>query len=310
MVGTRIAHISVDVIFIFMVCKMTQRRMKRALQAVLAAGALALGASAANAANITWNFGTSGYSLSTGPIVSPPAPPSFTATSGPFAATASGNTAAITAISPVYQDALFTSGGFTVAAYAWGNGGNTEDKVTQSNNYATTINSASVHITGLGACSSLCTGFSTTLADTEWLTLALGSHASSWSLQSIVFGDVMNSPGEQVEFWFSNEATRSAALSGTKYDDTILQMGANVCVGGIGANGSCLFDFSALSDVNLNNYPYLWATAVNPNSNTANQPAILITQLTADPLPEPSTLSVLGIGLLIFGGAWRRRQAA
>jgi hypothetical protein len=61
---------------------------------------------------------------------------------------------------------------------------------------------------------------------------------------------------------------------------------------------------------NLNNYPYLWATAVNPNSNTANQPAILITQLTADPVPEPSTLSVLGIGLLIFGVAWRRRQAA
>jgi PEP-CTERM motif len=282
--------------------------MKRALQAVIAAGALALGAGPANATAITWNFGTSGYSLSTGPTVSPPAPPSFTATSGPFAPTASGNTAAITAISPVYQDALFTSGGFTVGAYAWGNGGNTQDKVTQSNNYATTINSASVHITGLGACSSLCSGFSTTLGDTEWLTLALGSHPG-WSLQSIVFGDVMNSPGEQVEFWFSNDATRSAALSGTKYDDTILQMGANVCVGGIGVNGSCLFDFSALG-VDPDNYPYLWATAVNPNSDTANQPAILITQLTADPVPEPSTLSVLGISLLIFGVAWRRREAA
>ena len=242
--------------------------------------------------------------------MAPPAPPSFTATSGPFSATASGNTAAITANSPVYQDALFTSGGFTVAAYAWGNGGNTQDKVTQSNNYATTINGASVHITGLGACSSLCSGFSTTLGDTEWLTLALGSHPD-WSLQSIVFGDVMNSPGEQVEFWFSNDATRSAALSGTKYDDTILQMGSNVCVGGIGANGSCLFDFSALG-VDPDNYPYLWATAVNPNSSTANQPAILITQLTAttDAVPEPSTLSVLGIGLLILGVAWRRREAA
>ena len=121
----------------------------------------------------------------------------------------------------------------------------------------------------------------------------------------------MNSPGEQVEFWFSNDATRSAAISGTKHDDTILQMGANVCVGGIGANGSCLFDFSALG-VDPDNYQYLWATAVNPNSNTANQPAILITQLTAttDAVPEPSTLSVLGIGLLIFGVAWRRREAA
>ena len=253
---------------------MTRRQIQRVIQIVVTAGALALGASAANATNITWNFGTSGYSLSTGPTVSPPAPPSFTATSGPFAATASGNTAAITAISPVYQDALFTStpGAFTVAAYAWGNGGNTEDKVTQSNNYATTINGASVDITGLGACSSLCTGFSTTLGDTEWLTLALGSHASSWSLQSIVFGDVMNSPGEQVEFWFSNDATRSAALSGTKYDDTILQTSSNTCVGGIGANGSCLFDFSALSDVNLNNYPYLWTTAVNPNCQPTRDP--------------------------------------
>ena len=170
---------------------------------------------------------------------------------------------------PVYQDALFTSGGFTVAAYAWGNGGNTQDKVTQSNNYATTINGASVHITGLGACSSLCSGFSTTLGDTEWLTLALGSHPG-WSLQSIVFGDVMNSPGEQVEFWFNNDATRSAAIS-DKHDDTILQMGANVCVGGIGANGSCLYDFSALG-VDPDNYQYLWATAVNPTAVPPTNP--------------------------------------
>jgi PEP-CTERM motif len=276
---------------------MTRRQTQRVLRAVFAAGALALAASAANATNITWNLGTSGYSLATAP--------SLIATSGPFSATASGNTAVITANG---QDALFTSGGFTVGAFAWGNGDNTQGKVTQSNNYATTIDGNSVHITGLGDCENLCTGFSTALSDTEWLTLALGSHPG-WSLQSIVFGDVMISPGEQVEFWFDNDATRSAAIS-DKHDDTILQMGANVCVGGIGANGSCLFDFSARSDVNLNNYPYLWATAVNPNSDTANQPAILITQLTADPVPEPSTLSVLGIGLLIFGVAWRRRDAA
>jgi PEP-CTERM motif len=159
----------------------------------------------------------------------------------------------------------------------------------------------------LGDCESLCTGFSTTLADTEWLTLALGSHPS-WSLQSIVFGDVMISPGEQVEFWFNNDATRSTAIN-DKHDDTILQMGSNLCVGGIGANGSCLFNFSALG-VDPDIYQYLWAAAVNPNSDTANQPAILITQLTADPVPEPSTLSVLGVRLLIFGVAWRRREAA
>jgi PEP-CTERM motif len=275
---------------------MTQ--MKRVLQVAVAAGALALVGSAANAADVTWNFGTSGYSLATAP--------SLIATSGPFSATASGNTATITANG---QDALFTSGGFTVGAFAWGNGGNTQGKVTQSNNYATTINGASVHITGLGDCESNCTGAFTTLGDTEWLTLALGSHPS-WSLQSIVFGDVMISPGEQVEFWFDNDATRSAAIS-DKHDDTILQMGADVCVGGIGANGSCLFDFSALG-VDPDNYQYLWATAVNPNSSTANQPAILITQLTAttDAVPEPSTLSMLGIGLLILGVAWRRREAA
>jgi PEP-CTERM motif len=287
-----------DVILISMVCKMTQRRMRSALHVVAAAGALVLAASAANAAAITWNFGTSGYSLAIAP--------SLIATSGPFSATASGNTAAITANG---QDALFTSGGFTVGAFAWGNGDNTQGKVTQSNNYPTTINGASVHITGLGACESLCSGFSTTLGDTEYLTLALESHPS-WSLQSIVFGDVMVSPGEQVEFWLNNDATQSASIS-DKHDDTILQMGANVCVGGIGANGSCLFDFSALG-VDPDNYQYLWATAVNPNSNTANQPAILITQLTGetDPVPEPSTLSVLGISLLILGVAWRRREAA
>src|SRR5271170_2712079 len=208
-------------------------QIKLLLQIVVSAGAVALAASAANATQITWNFGTSGYSLATAP--------SLTATSGPFAATASGNTAAITANG---QDALFTSGGFTIGAYAWGNGNNTQDKVTQSNNYATTINGSSVQITGLGACENLCSGFSTTLGDTEYLTLALGSHPG-WSLQSIVFGDVMMSPGEQVEFWFDNDATQSASI-GDKHDDTILQLGANVCVGGIGANGSCLFDFSAL----------------------------------------------------------------
>jgi hypothetical protein len=131
-------------------------QIKRFLQIVVAAGALASAATAANATQITWNFGTSGYSLATAP--------SLTATSGPFSATASGDTAAITANG---QDALFTSGGFTVGAFAWGNGDNTEDKVTQSNNYATTIDGASVHITGLGVCENLCTGFSTTLGDTE-----------------------------------------------------------------------------------------------------------------------------------------------
>lgn len=288
----RVATHLTGAIFILTVYEMTRRQMKRSLQVVAAAGALVLAVSAANAAVITWNFGTSGYSLATAP--------SLIATSGPFAATASGNTAAITANG---QDALFTSGGFTVGAFAWGNGDNTEDKVTQSNNYATTINGAAVHITGLGACENLCSGFSTTLGDTEYLTLALGSHPS-WSLQSIEM-----SPGEQVEFWFNNDATQSASI-GDKHDDTILQLGANVCVGGIGANGSCLFDFSALG-VDPDSYQYLWATAVNPNSNTANQPAILITQLTAttDAVPEPSTLSVLGIGLLILGVAWRRREA-
>jgi hypothetical protein len=272
--------------------------MKRVLQVVVAAGALALATSAANATDITWNFGTSGYSLATAP--------SLTATSGPFSAISSGNTATITANG---QDALFTSSGFTVGAFAWGNGDNTQGKVTQSNNYATTVDGNSVHITGLGDCENLCTGFSTTLGDTEYLTIALGSHAS-WSLQSIVFGDVMITPGEQVEFWFNNDATQSAAIS-DKHDDTILQMGSDVCVGGIGANGSCLFDFSALS-VNPNNYQYMWATAVNPNSSNPDlQPAILLTQLTgATAVPEPSALSVLGVSLLIFGVAWRRRKAA
>ena len=272
--------------------------MKTLLQIMVAAGALALATSAANATEITWNFGTSGYSLATAP--------SLTATSGPFSATASGDTATITANG---QDALFTSGGFTVGAFAWGQNNNTEDKVTQSNNYVQTINGESVSLTGLGACENNCTGVFTTVGDTEYLTLALGTHPGL-SLQSITFGDIMMSPNEQVEFWFDNDATQTAAIN-DKIDDTILQMGSNTCVGGIGANGSCLFDFSALG-LNPDNYQYLWATAVNPNSNTANQPAILITQLTAatDALPEPPTLSVLGISLLILGVAWRRRKAA
>src|SRR5271156_1414187 len=99
-----------------------RRQMKRLLQIAVASGALALAASAANATEITWNFGTSGYSLATAP--------SLTATSGPFSATPSGDTATITANG---QDALFTSGGFTVGAFAWGQNNNTEDKVTQSN---------------------------------------------------------------------------------------------------------------------------------------------------------------------------------
>ncbi len=281
-----------------MVCEMNQRHQgKRLLQIVVAAGGLALATSAANATQITWNFGTSGYSLATAP--------SLSATSGPFAATTSGSIATITANG---QDALFTSGGFTVGAYAWGQVNNSQEKVTQSNNYATTINSQSVHITGLGACENNCTGALSTLGDTEYLTLALGSHAG-WSLQSITFGDVMMTPNEQVEFWFNNDATQSASVS-DKHDDTILQLGSNVCVGGMGANGSCLFNFSALG-VDPDHYQYLWATAVNPNSSTAPQPAILIPQLTGvTAVPEPSTLSLLGISWLIFGAARRLRTAA
>ena len=203
---------------------MTSRPIKRLLQVTIVTGAIALAANSANATDITWNFGTSGYSLATAPNLIP--------TFGPFSATASGNTATITANG---QDALFTSGGFTIGAFAWGNGSNTEGKVTQSNNYATTVDGNSVHITGLGDCENLCTGYSTTLGDTEYLTLALGNHPG-WSLQSIVFGDVMMTPGEQVEFWLNNDATQSASI-GDKHDDTILQLGSNVCVGGIGANG-------------------------------------------------------------------------
>jgi hypothetical protein len=268
------------------------------MRVVVVAGALALAASAANATQVTWNFGTSGYSLATAPSLTP--------SSGPFSATASGNTAAITANG---QDALFTSGGFTVGVFAWGNGHNTAEKVTQSNNYATTVDGNSVSLTGLGACENLCTGFSTALGDTEYLTLALGTHAS-WSLQSIVFGDIMMTPNEQVEFWLNNDATQSTAIN-DKIDDTFLQQGSDVCVGGIGAHGSCLFNFSTLA-MDANNYQYLWATAVNPNSSNANlQPAILLTQLTGQvTVPEPSTVSVLGISLLMLGVAWRRRMAA
>ena len=122
-----------------------------------------------------------------------------------------------------------------------------------------------MQLTGSGVCQSLCSSYSTILGDTEYLTLTLGSHPG-W--QSIVSGDVMSKPGKQVEFWFNNDAIQSASI-GDKHDDTILQLGSNVCVGGIGANGSCLFDFSALG-VDPNNYQYLWATAVNPNSSDAD----------------------------------------
>jgi hypothetical protein len=58
--------------------------MSRFLRIILAAGAMSAAATAANADVITWNFGTSGYSL-TNPI------------GGPNAANASGTTGAITA---------------------------------------------------------------------------------------------------------------------------------------------------------------------------------------------------------------------
>jgi PEP-CTERM motif len=288
--------------------------MKWFLQIAATVLTFSLAVSGANADVVTWNFGTS-----SGQLLNP---------TGSFAATASGSTSVITPTNG--QEAVFTSGGFSIGAFAWCNGGTLSNpcrsKVTQENNYSTRDwNNNTVVETGIGDCNSLCTGGddNAAIGDTEWLTIALndpttaGTSHPDWQLQSITFGDVLASPGEELEFWFSDSAVLLTAET-DKIDDTFLQTITAQCVGGIGTQGSCIFDFSALDDPNLNSYDYLYITAVNPNGN--DQPAIVLESLTGDfissgppgpdtSVPEPATLAVFAAGLAGIA-ARRRRKAA
>jgi len=284
-----------------------QKRSIRILRAAVAIAAFACAAGAASAGEVTWNFGTS-----SGQLLNP---------GGSFSATPSGSTSVITPTNG--QEAVFTSQGISVGAWGSCNGGTVQNpchaKVTQEDNYSTKDwNNNTVFETGIGVCNSLCTGGSNNAAigDTEWLTIALNdpfsnatSH-SSWNLESITFGNVLSVPGQEVEFWFSNSANLATAAS-NKIDDTILQTATTKCVGGIGSQGSCLFDFSAIHDPLLDSYDYLYVTAVNPNGN--DQPAIVVESLTGDPpgaVPEPATLALVGAGLLGVRAAGRRRRKA
>jgi len=272
-----------------------------------ATAALACVANAAAAGEVTWNFGTS-----SGQLLNP---------SGTFSATPSGSTSVITPTNG--QEAVFTSQGISVGAWGSCNGGTVSNpcnaKVTQENNYSTKDwANNTVFETGIGVCNTLCTGGANNAAigDTEWLTIALndpllgGTSHASWDLESITFGNVLSVPGQEVEFWFSNSPNLATAKT-NKIDDTILQTATNKCVGGIGAQGSCLFDFSAINDPLLNSYDYLYVTAVNPNGN--DQPAIVVQSLTGDPptpAPEPASIALIGAGLFGLRAAGRRRQKA
>jgi hypothetical protein len=265
--------------------------MNRFLQILVASSAIAVAANSANATEITWNFGTSGYSL-----VNP--------TGGPDAANASGTTGAITPTNG--QGAVFkdTSGLYSVTAFADSTDNSPQphistgtEKVTQSNNYSVTANGVTSTLTGLGACNSSCTGVLTAIGDTEMLGINLGSHPA-WTLGSITFENFLLSPSTgQVILWLSNSS------NGATPEDITTLPSPTAC-NATGADGSCTFDFSA---ADVNSYSYLFVTGVNYNGV---QPSIEVTQLTGNTVavPEPATLSLLGAGLFAFGVARRRRR--
>lgn len=267
--------------------------MNRVLQIIVASSAIAMAANTANATPITWNFGTSNYSL-----VNP--------TGGPDSATASGNTAAITANG---QGAVFsdTSGTYSVTAFADSTDNSPQphistgaEKVTQSNNYSVTANGVTSTLTGLGACNSNCTGILTSIGDTEMLEIDLGSHPH-WTLASITLENFLLSPSsKEAILWFSNSS------NGASPQDATTLSKPTSCVA-TGADGSCTFDFSAITDAELNDYPYLFVTAFNFDGT---QPAIVVTQLTAVSVPEPMSVALLGGGLLVLGAAARRKPKA
>jgi len=265
------------------------------VKSLVTAAAVALLSSAANANPITWNFGTSSYSL-----VNP--------SGGPDAANASGTTGAITANG---QGAVFldTSNTYSVTASAYAtnnspqpNTTGTAEKVTQSNNYSVTANGNTSTLTGIGACNSSCTGVLTAIGDTEMIGISLGSHPA-WNLTSIEFENFLFSPSAgEVFFWFSNSA------NGASPQDTKELPSPTAC-SSTGADGSCTYNLSGIADPDLNSYAYLFVTAVNFNGT---QPAIEVTQLVGqtNPVPEPNALSLFGAGLLLLGFARRRKRTA
>lgn len=265
--------------------------MNRAARIAVAAGALMLAANVANAAAVSWNFGTSG-----GTLLNP---------GGSFGAPAVGFNDPIGANG---QMAVFESNnaGLFVGANAYSNGGDgAVSKVTQRNN-------ADYGQTGIGVCSTLCDpDLRLDVSNTEWLRISLNNPNAGatdhdgWDLESIVFGNVNTTPAFQLEFWFSDGAVKSTAIANKNFA-TQLQVG-DVCDTLVGT--SCFFDLSGF-DASINDFDYLWITA---GPNVSPQPQILLTQLNgvieAVAAPEPATLALLGAGLLALGWAKRRKPS-
>ncbi len=221
---------------------------------------------------------------------------------GPDSATPSGDTAAITPTNG--QEAVLkdTSGSYAVTAFADSTDNSPQphistgtEKVTQSNNYSVTANGVTSTLTGLGACNSNCTGVLTSIGDTEMLGIDLGSH-SAWDLVSITLENFLLSPSSnEAILWFSDSS------NGANPKDATTLVKSTSC-SATGPDGSCTFDFSAISDSALNNYTYLFVTAYNFDGT---QPSLVVTQLTGNTVsvPEPATLGLLGAGLFALGAA-------